>query len=152
VFARLVADWVPAGGAAESLPGFRSFAVQQLGGQACVLGLLGNLNAAAAAAAAAAGLGSPQQAAVAGPLDARDAGTVALIGEAAAALKLLQERCGDELAVHLCGAVLPDSGLPGELQAQLVGHVRESDGRALKEFLRELLLSARAGMKQQQQQ
>ena len=68
---------------------------------------------------------------------------MALIGEAAAALKLLQERCGDELAVHLCGAVLPESGLPGELQAQLVGHVRESVGRALNEFLRGLLLSAR---------
>jgi hypothetical protein len=64
------------------------------------------------------------------------------------ALKLLHERCGDELSVHLCNQVLPASGLPVELQQQLVRHVRESDARQLKDFLRELLLSARAGQQQ----
>lgn len=112
--------------------------MQQLGGQACVLGLLGNLAAANGSPAAAAAI-------QAGPLDARDAATVTLLTEVSSALKLLHERCGDELSVHLCNQVLPGSGLPGELQQQLVRHVRESEARQLKEFLRELLLSARAG-------
>jgi hypothetical protein len=64
------------------------------------------------------------------------------------ALKLLHERCGDELSVLLCNQVLPGSGLPGELQQQLVQHVRESDARQVKDFLRQLLLSARAGSQQ----
>jgi hypothetical protein len=128
------------------VPGFRTYAVQQLGGQACVLGLFGNLAATSAAAngpsAAAAAAAAASQA---GPLDARDAATMQLLTEVGTALKLLQELCGDELSVHLCNQVLPGSGLPGELQQQLVRHVRESDARQVKEFLRELLLSARAG-------
>jgi len=104
--------------------------------------------AAAAAAAAAAntitGTASRLAAAAAAgfvPLDARDAGTVALIGEAAAALKLLHEKCGSDLLQHLCGLVLPASGLPGEVQQQLVYHIQESDAKQLKDFLRGLLLS-----------
>lgn len=114
--------------------------MQQLGGQACVLGLFGNL-----AAPSAANGPSAAAASQAGPLDVRDAATMQLLTEVATALKLLHECCGDELSVHLCNQVLPGSGLPGELQQQLVRHVRESDARQLKEFLRELLLSARAG-------
>lgn len=71
-----------------------------------------------------------------------------LLSEVSSALKLLHERCGDELSVHLCKQVLPASGLPVELQQQLVRHVRESDARQLKDFLREVLLSARAGQQQ----
>jgi hypothetical protein len=138
VFERLLSEWCPAG-SNELVPGFRSYAVQQLGGQACVLGLLGNLAAAN---------GSPAGAFVSqtGALDARDAATVSLLNEVAAALKMLHLCCGDELSLHLCNQVLPGSGLPGELQQQLVRHVRESDARQLKDFLRELLLSARAGL------
>lgn len=140
MFEWLLTEWCPAG-ANELVPGFRSYAVQQLGGQACVLGLLGNIAAPTAASGPSAGAAASQ----AGPLDARDAATVQLLTEVSTALKLLHERCGDELSVHLCNQVLPRSGLPGELQQQLVQHVRESDARQLKEFLRELLLSARAG-------
>lgn len=139
VFERLLSEWCPAG-SNELVPGFRTYAVQQLGGQACVLGLFGNL-----AAASAANGPSAAAASQAGPLDARDAATMQLLNEVATALKLLHERCGDELSVHLCNQVLPGSGLPGELQQHLVRHVRESDARQLKEFLRELLLSAREG-------
>lgn len=139
VFERLLSEWCPAG-ANELVPGFRTYAVQQLGGQACVLGLLGNLAAPAAASSPSAAAASQ-----ASPLDARDAATVTLLTEVGTALKLLHERCGIELSVHLCNQVLPGSGLPGELQQQFVRHVRESDARQLKEFLRELLLSARAG-------
>lgn len=141
VFERLLSDWCPAG-SNELVPGFRAYAVQQLGGQACVLGLFGNL---AATSAAANGPSAAAAASQAGPLDARDAATMQLLTEVGTALKLLHERCGDELSVHLCNQVLPGSGLPGELQQQLVRHVRESDARQVKEFLRELLLSARGG-------
>jgi exportin-T len=152
VFERLLQEWCPAQGA-EVMPGFKSFVVHQLGGQACILGLLagGNVPAAAAAAAAPAaantitGTASRLAAAAAAagfvPLDARDAGTVALIGEAAAGLKLLHEKCGSDLLQHLCGLVLPASGLPGEVQQQLVYHIQESDAKQLKDFLRGLLLS-----------
>lgn len=126
------------------VPGFRAYAVQQLGGQACVLGLLGNLAQQGSASANGQAAAVAAAGAQAGPLDARDATTVTMLAEVGTALKLLHERCGDELLAHLCNQVLPGSGLPGELQQQLVRHVRESDARQVKEFLRELLLSARA--------
>jgi hypothetical protein len=134
VFERLLQEWCSANGS-ELVPGFKSFAVQQLGGQT-LLGLFGS---------GAAGQGSNGTCPASrqlGPLDARDAATVALLAEVATALKLLQEKCGDAFSVHLCGQVLPESRLPGELQQQLAYHVRESDAKQLKEFLREVLLSA----------
>lgn len=144
VFERLLSEWCPAG-SCELVPGFKAYIVQQLGGQACVLGLLGNVTAAGGAGN---GLTAAAAASQAGPLDVRDAATITLLSEVSSALKLLHERCGDELSVHLCNQVLPASGLPVELQQQLVRHVRESDARQLKDFLRELLLSARAGQQQ----
>ncbi|KIY98490.1 hypothetical protein MNEG_9470 [Monoraphidium neglectum] len=94
----------------------------QLGGEACVLGLLRASQG----------------------LDARDAATAAFVGEVAAALKLLYEKCGDEFAAHLCGRVLPSLGLPQEVQQQLVHHVRESDPKQLKDCLRNVLLQTNA--------
>ncbi|WIA12173.1 hypothetical protein OEZ85_012245 [Tetradesmus obliquus] len=140
VFVRLLQEWCVANGS-ELIPGFKSFAVQQLGGQA-LLGLFGSSSAAAASSN-----GSCPASQQLGPLDARDAATVALLGEMASALKLLQEKCGDAFSVHLCGQVLPESRLPGELQQQLAYHVRESEAKQLKEFLRELLLSAACASK-----
>jgi hypothetical protein len=134
VFERLLQEWCSSNGS-ELMPGFKSFAVQQLGGQA-LLGLFG------CGAAAQGSNGTCPSSRQLGPLDARDAATVALLSEMASALKLLQEKCGDAFSVHLCGQVLPESRLPGELQQQLAYHVRESDAKQLKEFLRELLLSA----------
>lgn len=141
VFERLISSWCPSG-MNELLPGFKTYAVQQLGGQACVLGLLGNLPVTTGMTNGP-GPSSPQAAAPR-MLDARDAVTVTFLGEVGCALKLLHERCGDELSIHLCNQVLPGSGLPPELQQQLVRHVRDSDAREVKEFLRQLLLSARA--------
>jgi exportin-T len=140
VFERLLQEWCSANGS-ELVPGFKSFAVQQLGGQA-LLGLFGS-----SAAAAQGSNGTCPASQQLGPLDARDAATVALLGEMSSALKLLQEKCGDAFAAHLCGQVLPQSRLPGELQQQLAYHVRESDAKQLKEFLRELLLSAAGASK-----
>jgi hypothetical protein len=66
------------------------FAVERFAGEACIAGLLRSV-----------------------PLfDLRDAGTLALAGEAAVSLKLVYERCGEQLLSHLCTAVLPASGLP----------------------------------------
>lgn len=136
------------------MPGFKSFAVQHLGGN-ILLGLFSTPTTAAcngtSAAAAGRPPGSPTTAAVGTPgglLDARDAATVALLGEVAATLKLLHERCENDFSAHLCGRVLPESGLPGDVQQQLAHHVRESDAKQVKEFLRELLLSAAGASKQ----
>ena len=103
---------LPAG--AELVPGFRRFAVEHFAGEACITGLLRSA-----------------------PLfDMRDAATTSLIGEAAVALKLVYERCGDSLLAHLCGAVLPPTGCPAELQQQIAYQVRESEAKELKESLR----------------
>lgn len=64
MFERLLAEWCANG---EVVPGFKRFAMEQLGGEACVLGLLRASQG----------------------LDARDAATAAFVGEVAAALKLL---------------------------------------------------------------
>ncbi|GBF91404.1 exportin [Raphidocelis subcapitata] len=119
VFERLLAEWCANG---EVVPGFKRFAMEQLGGEACVLGLLRASQG----------------------LDARDAATAAFVGEVAAALKLLYEKCGDEFAAHLCGRVLPSLDLPAEVQQELVRHVRESDSRQLRDCLRSVLLQANA--------
>lgn len=120
MFERLLGEWCANG---EVVPGFKRFAMEQLGGEACVLGLLRGSNS----------------------LDARDAATVALLGEVSSALKLLYEKCGDEFAAHLCGRVLPALGAPADVQAQLVYHLRESDARQLKECLRTVLMQSKAG-------
>lgn len=116
VFERLLSEWCANG---EVVPGFKRYAMEQLGGEACVLGLLRGSSG----------------------LDARDAATAALLGEVASALKLLHEKCGDEFLAHLCGRVLPALGAPPDVQQQLVYHLRESDPKALKECLRAMLVS-----------
>lgn len=80
---------------------------------------------------------------LAGGLDPRDAGANSLLGEAAGTLKSVYSKCGDEFAAHLC-ALLPTLGLGLGLEAQqqLVGHVRGSDAKGLKEYLRLLVSQA----------
>lgn len=95
----------------------------QLGGEACVLGLLRSSSG----------------------MDARDAATVALLGEVASALKLLHEKCGDEFAAHLGSVVLPSLGCAPALQQQLLYHVQQSDAKALKDCLRDVLLANAGG-------
>jgi len=123
VFTRLLGDWCANG---ETVPGFKRFAMERLGGDACISGLLRTTPGGSS-------------------LDARDAATVALIGEISLALKLLYEKCGEEFAVHLGGQVLPPLGVPVELQQQLLYHVREGDAKQLKECLRGILMAQAAG-------
>lgn len=87
VFERLLAEWCANG---EVVPGFKRFAMEQLGGEACVLGLLRTSQG----------------------LDARDAATAAFIGEVAAALKLLYGGCGAcwQLLGSFLGSLLVRSG------------------------------------------
>mmetsp|Transcript_5354 Transcript_5354/g.11718 ORF Transcript_5354/g.11718 Transcript_5354/m.11718 type:complete len:1077 (-) Transcript_5354:655-3885(-) len=106
-----------AGSTTEVVPGFKRFAVEQLGAEACVVGL------------------------VRPPVfDLRDASTMSLLGEAAMALKLVYAKCGEEVVVHLVTVVLPALGFPEELQQQLVYHVRGGEPKELKDFLKALML------------
>ncbi len=102
----------------ELVPGFGRFVVEHLAGEACISGLLRS----------------------APIFDMKDAATSALIGEAAVALKLVHEKCGDQLLAHLCSSVLPATGCPQELQQQLAYHVRTSEAKEIKEALRVVVL------------
>ncbi|KAG1677608.1 hypothetical protein FOA52_010389 [Chlamydomonas sp. UWO 241] len=105
------------GGGAEALPGFRSYAVTAVGGRACVGGLLA--------------------AGARGTFDVRDVAASALLGEAAVCLKLCYQRCGgDALLAHLSTALLPATGVPLELQQQLLYTIREGEAKDVKEALR----------------
>jgi hypothetical protein len=100
----------------ETVPGFRSYAIEHFAGGACLVGLL-----------------------VSGAtlFDVRDVATVALLGEAAVSIKLVHGTCGgDQLLSHICGSVLPSLGCPSELQQQLAYHIRESEAKELKDCLR----------------
>ena len=123
VFSRLLGDWCANG---ETVPGFKRFAMERLGVDACISGLLRTTPGSSS-------------------LDACDAATVALIGEISLALKLLYEKCGEEFAAHLGAQVLPPLGVPVELQQQLLYHVREGDAKQLKECLRGILMAQAAG-------
>jgi hypothetical protein len=101
--------------------------MERLGGDACISGLLRITSGTTL-------------------LDARDAATVSLIGEVAQALKLLYEKCGEEFAAHLGAQVLPQLGVPGEMQQQLLYYVREGNAKQLKEYLRGLLIAQAAGV------
>lgn len=92
--------------------------MEQLGGQACVRGVLQ------------------------GGLDPRDAATSSLLSEAAAALKLLHEKGGEEFVGLLVGQVLPGLSCPAAVQQQLVFHLRESEAKVLKDYLRALMVQA----------
>ncbi len=127
MFERLLNDWCDGNGN-EVAPGFQRFAMEHLGGEACVAGVLRT------------GSG----------LDVREPATLALLGEVAMALKLVYAKCGDEFPTHLCATVLPAVGCPQDVQQQLVYHLRESEAKDLKEFLR--LILQRAQQQQQQQQ
>lgn len=111
-YERLLGEWCPS---SELVPGFKRYAMEHLGGEACLLGI------------------------VQGGLDARDAGTLALLGEVANALKLVHEKCGDEFLAHLCGTVLPQISAPPGLQQQLIYHIRASGAKELKDFLKNLM-------------
>ena len=87
VFERLVSDWCNSDGT-EVAPGFQRYAMEHLGGEACVAGVLRPGNG----------------------LDVRDASTLALLGEVAMALKLVYSKCGDAFPAYLCSAVLPAVG------------------------------------------
>ncbi|GAX84343.1 hypothetical protein CEUSTIGMA_g11765.t1 [Chlamydomonas eustigma] len=103
----------------ETVPGFRSYAIEHFAGGACLVGLM--VSGAAL-------------------FDTRDAATMALIGEAAVSIKMVHGTCGgDQLLSHMCGNVLPSLGCPSELQQQLAYHIRESEAKELKECLRAVM-------------
>ena len=136
VFSRLVGDWCgsPAAGATaaaaagaagsgataaaaagaaaaapggEVVPGFRRYAMERLGEEACLFGLLrsgGGAQGGGGGGAAGGGGG--------GGLDVRDAAVLNLLGDAAAALKLIYSKCGEEFPGHL---VSGDSRLDGRM-------------------------------------
>eukprot|EP00798_Chlamydomonas_sp_ICE-L_P025196 gene25196-10836_t len=119
VFERLVNDWCGSDGV-ELAPGFQSYAMEHLGGEACVASVLRAGNG----------------------LDLRDPATLSLLGEVAMALKLVYSKCGDAFPTHLINSVLPKLGLPQEVQQLLVYHLRESEAKDLKECLRQILQQA----------
>ncbi len=90
---------VPPGG--EVVPGFRRYAMERLGEEACIVGLL---RPAAAAAGGAAGAGGGGGGGGGVLLDPRDAAVLNLLGDAAAALKLIYSKCGEEFPAHLVSA------------------------------------------------
>ncbi|KAG2493435.1 hypothetical protein HYH03_008254 [Edaphochlamys debaryana] len=179
VFSRLVGDWcgspAPAPGApapaatpaspgpgtpagpppgSELVPGFRRYAMERLGEEACLVGLLRPALTSSSSGANAAGGGGGAGGGGAGGaggqgaggtvLDVRDAAVLNLLGEAAAALKLIYAKCGEEFPAHLTGAVLPALGLdPGSAQ-QLVALIRGGEARELRDYLRALMLGAQA--------
>eukprot|EP00879_Flechtneria_rotunda_P007650 GHRR01008022.1.p1 GENE.GHRR01008022.1~~GHRR01008022.1.p1 ORF type:complete len:244 (+),score=108.64 GHRR01008022.1:34-732(+) len=145
VLERLLSDWCSTD-SSELVPGFKAFVVQQLGGHACIVGIFGSADLTAASRTGATAISNGNaigsRAAVGhGALDARDAATVSLLGEAASALKLLHQKCGDDFLAHLLSQVFPGTGLPSELQQQLAYHIRDDDAKQLKDFMREVLLS-----------
>lgn len=134
MLSRLLGDWCDAG---EAVPGFKRFAMQQLGEEACILGLIRPTGPAGPAPG----------------LDPRDAATMSLLTELAAALKLVFAKCGEEFPAHLCGQVLPAVGCPPALSQQLAHLIREGEAKELREALKGLLtMSQQAQQASQQQQ
>ncbi|KAJ9528951.1 hypothetical protein QJQ45_000515 [Haematococcus lacustris] len=119
VYCRLINEWCSSGNV-EAIPGFKRYAMEHLGGEACVLGLL---------------RGQP-------PLDPRDAATLALLQDLAGALKLVNDKCGDDFAMHLLNVVAPAAGLPTALVQQLVYAVRSLEVKDIRDCLRSILQQA----------
>lgn len=139
------------GGGGDAVPGFRRYAMERLGGQACVLSLWQPISPVAAGSGGGGALPPSPPPLL---LDPRDPGTLSLLGDLATALKLVYERCGDALVAHLCTDVLPHcAGAPQEPQQALVYHLRSSsDVKEVKECLRALLVAAQGGGRPSQQQ
>ncbi|MEW5306130.1 MAG: hypothetical protein WDW36_008620 [Sanguina aurantia] len=147
VFERLIADWCgDAGGGggaaaaaapaappvAETVPGFRRFAMEHLGEQV--------RGAPCASPSLRASWGC-----CGGGLDVRDAGTMALLGEASSALKLVYRQCGEAFPAHLAAAVLPSLGVPPQVAAQLVAALQTASVKELRECLREAVVLLQGG-------
>jgi exportin-T len=119
---KLIEEWLPVNGSSdhlnqhhETLPGFRDFVVSSFACEALVGGLAG------------------------GAVDARDAGVISLLAEAAAALKLADERSSGAVAARLAGEE-PLGGAGGsawsrDARDRLAVHVAGSDAKALKDYL-----------------
>jgi hypothetical protein len=143
----------------ERVPGFARFCVERIAGGACVLGVFGS----AAEAAAAAATGTPP-AALPGArgLDPRDAGTVALLGDAALALALVASALSAAgggngpaaLAAALEAGPLPASLAPPEARARLLQVLRGGSNAAVGDRshvidVREVKDALRAGLQAQ---
>jgi hypothetical protein len=91
----------PAG--SEVVPGFRRYAMERLGEEACIVGLL-------RPSAAGTAQGGPGPGTAGGFLDVRDAAVLNLLADAAAALKLIYTKCGEEFPAHLVSGVRGERG------------------------------------------
>lgn len=133
VFSRLVGDWCGSpvaasnGSAAaatssaaandsEVVPGFRRYAMERLGEEACIVGLLRPTGAVIVAP-------GPGSANAGGFLDIRDAAVLNLLLDVAMALKLIYAKCGEEFPAHLVrGRHATGKKLPKEREAMRLRH------------------------------
>lgn len=125
--------WVPtaeqtAAGVAEPVPGFRRFAAETVAAECCARAVLR------------------------GDFDLRDAGCAAAVAEAVTFQRLMLERCGDDFARHLAGAVLAPLGLDEDVSAEYVRVVKRAAPKEARAFMAECqkVVAAKApGMAQQ---
>ncbi|XP_024390921.1 exportin-T isoform X2 [Physcomitrium patens] len=124
VFNKLIADWCVASPEEEKVPGFRQFLVERFAAECCIYKV-----------------SEPS-------FNFRDANTVALFGEIVTAQKLLYEKCGNDLLMHLATKVLPAVHCPPNLAEQFCLHIQRSDVKELKPLYKSFIEKLRP---QQQQ-
>ncbi|KAG0621103.1 hypothetical protein M758_4G269300 [Ceratodon purpureus] len=100
VFNKLIADWCGSSREEEKVPGFRQFLVERFAADCCIYKVL-----------------DPS-------FNFRDANTVSLFGEIVTALKLMYEKCGNDLLMHLATKVLPAVHCPPNLAEQFCLHIQ----------------------------
>ena len=115
---KLADHWLPtaeqtAAGMAEPVPGFRAFAAETVAGECCALAVLR------------------------GDVDLRDAACAAVVAEAVTFQRLMLERCGDDFARHLVGAVLAPLGLDAAVGGEYVRVVKLGTPKEARAFISE---------------
>lgn len=108
VFNKLIGDWCGASPEEEKVPGFRQFLMERFAAECCIYKVL-----------------EPS-------FNFRDANTVSLFGEIVIAQKLLYEKCGNDLLIHLATKVLPAVHCPPNLAEQFCLNIQRSDAKELK--------------------
>ena len=76
-------------------------------------------------------------------VDVRDAAAIQLLTEVAVQLQTVYRLGGDRFLSHLYGVTLPRLGWPPAAQEQLVGHITQSQPKALKDFLKQAFIELR---------
>ena len=127
--------WVPtaeqtAAGVPEPVAGFTRFAAETVAAECCVRAVLR------------------------GDLDPRDAGCAAAVAESVSFQRVMLERCGDDFARHLVGAVLAPLGLDPEVATEYVRVIKLANPKEARAFIAECqkVVAVKApGVVQQQQ-